>query len=268
MWAPSCSPAALVFSRAACLWCHGLPQGTWEDGTGALALRGRAQPAPGQTWQQDTCGLKHSCPLAQGSRPGPDSPIALATQRGQSAVLRGHRGSRSLQRPPAASQSEDRDFNFRNAVLPTFAAPFCACLPAWAQASGQTRAGLCLLCVLSGVGERTRKPGLARAQGQGRTREEGHFLHHSESSPVRPQTGGGETRPGAGGGSIPPGGPQEVLCVSRVNKGLLPLGPCAFFHPHPRNSGQTFGSLHTPGGAHRCPDLPSALSLLPPWPAG
>lgn len=59
-WAPWCSPAAGVFSRAACLWRHGTPQGTWEDGAGVLALRGSAQPAPGQTWQQDTCGLKHS----------------------------------------------------------------------------------------------------------------------------------------------------------------------------------------------------------------
>lgn len=64
------------------------------------------------------------------------------------------------------------------------------------------------------------------------------------------------------------GVPRKCSVSATVNKGLLPLGPCAFFHPHPRNSSQTFGSLHTPGGAHHCLDLPSALSLLPPWPAG
>lgn len=147
--------------------------------------------------------------------------------------------------------------------------------PAQAQSPGRTRAGLCLLWVLSRVGERTRKPGLAGLRGRAGPERKATSCTTSESSPVMLQTAGGETRPPGGG--VPPfpqgGSPGSALCQPQVNKGQLPLGPCLLMHhfpppPHPRNNSQRLWVLARAWGAHHCLDLPSALSLLPPHPAG
>lgn len=123
-----CSSASVRWSLVS-LTPWALPRGLGRTGQVHLLSVETLSQFPRRPWRHDTCGLKGSWPPAEASRLGPDTPIALATQRWRSPVPRGHHSSRCLQRLPAASWSEDNHFNFRSVVVPTLAVPFRACPP-------------------------------------------------------------------------------------------------------------------------------------------